>query len=98
MDYEVSVDLQGTEFVTTFFSDIEKSIMILATGENMSGNKPGPIFIFLYMCIDGEVEHGINTFVFMKPEDAYKFIEDLPKMSAIDFMVKGTSIPPTICE
>ncbi len=96
LDFETVIDLQGNEFITTLFHEKEDAYMILALGDNLDGTKVGPSFIFLYLCIDGEIEYGINTFVFMKPEEASAFINELPTMSAMDFIIKGTSISPSV--
>ena len=90
------LNLEGTQFLNTYFSQLEQSVMILALGDNMDGKRPGPSLVFLYMCIDGEVDHGIESLAFTTPDMAWDFVNNLQHMSAIDFMVASIGCPPKI--
>lgn len=90
------INLQGSQFLTTYFSQFEQSVMILALGDNMNGEKMGPSLVYLYMCIDGEVDHGIESFAFSNVDEAWSFVDNLQYMSAIDFMAASIGCPPKI--
>lgn len=92
MDYKEQMELDGTEFLTTFFSPTNDAVMILVTGDNMDGKKEGLSCVYLYLCVAGEVEHGIQSFSFIEPEQAWSFVNDLPQMSALDFMVASIGV------
>ena len=92
MNYEERMELDGTEFLTTFFSPTNDAVMILVTGDNMDGEKEGLSCVYLYLCVAGEVEHGIQSFAFTDPEQAWSFVNYLPQMSALDFMVASISV------
>ncbi|MDV6377147.1 hypothetical protein ORD22_02570 [Sporosarcina sp. GW1-11] len=96
MDFKTLLDLEGSEFLTHFYNQSDPSFMIVATGENMDSLKEGPAVIHLYMFVDGEVNHGIESFVFPNPKRAWEFLNKLPQMSAIDFMVDSVGFPPKI--
>lgn len=91
---EVVNDLDGTEFITNIFHPDEPALMILVLGDNTEFEKNGPAFLYLYACEDGEVAFGIDTFVFFKREKMVSFLNDLPTMSAMDFIKLGTGARP----
>ncbi|AXI00973.1 hypothetical protein DV702_15395 [Sporosarcina sp. PTS2304] len=62
----------------------------------MSGEQEGPIFVYLYLLIDGEVDHGIESFMFQEPVDALNFIKNFHSMTALEFMISCIGCPPTI--
>ncbi|PIC62571.1 hypothetical protein CSV79_16350 [Sporosarcina sp. P13] len=96
MDFKILSNLQGTEFVSHFYTQADPSFMIVVTGENMDGLKKGPTVLYLYMFFDGEVDHGIDTFIFLNQEKAWEFINNLQQMSAIEFMIYSIGFPPEI--
>ena len=96
LDFKMQSNLQGDEFVTHFYNQTEPTFMILIKGDNMDGAKEGPSIIYMYMFIDGEVDHGIETFIFSNSKSAWDFINKLPQMSAIDFMIASIGCPPKI--
>ncbi|PID23472.1 hypothetical protein [Sporosarcina sp. P7] len=91
------ISLNGDEILTTYFSPNDNSSMILVLGENMNNEKDGCSFVYLYQCIDGEVDHGIDAFVFSSGEKARKFVNSIPEMRALDFMLEGLGVTPQIC-
>ena len=95
MEFDVPLNLQGSEFLTTYFVD-EAAVMILALGENTNFEEKEAAFIYLYMCVDGEVEYGIDTFVFFEREELKEFLENLPRMNAFDFVMRGVGCPPKL--
>ena len=98
MEFDQPLNLAGSEFLMTYFIKEEESVMILALGDNTSFEKKGPAFVYLYKYEDGEVVHGIDTFVFFESEELQEFIEKLPKMNAFDFVMRGVGCPPNLYE
>jgi hypothetical protein len=96
LEFDIPLNLDGNEFLTTYFSPVDESIMILALGDNINGDKEGPSTVFLYMCIDGEVEYGIESFVFFDSEKVWEFLNNIPEMSALDFMALSIGIRPSL--
>ncbi|WP_342537382.1 hypothetical protein [Sporosarcina sp. FSL K6-3508] len=92
MDYKERMELDGTEFLTTFFSPTNDAVMILVTGDNMDGKKEGLSRVYLYLCVAGEVEHAIQSFSFIDSKEAWSFVNELPQMSALDFMIASISV------
>lgn len=88
--------LQGEEVLATYFFPEAEDIMLMALGENVNGEKEGPAFVYLYMFEDGEVNYGIDTFVFLDRERMKEFIKKLPTMSAMDYLMQSIACPPTI--
>lgn len=93
---EVVDDLDGSEFITNIFHPDESALMILVLGENTEFEKKGPAFLYLYAYEDGEVAYGINTFVFFEQKELLKLLNDLPTMSAMDFIKQGTGCRPNL--
>lgn len=93
---EVIDDLDGSEFITNIFHPDETALMILVLGENTEFEQKGPAILYLYACEDGEVEYGINTFVFFEREEMLSFLDELPMMSALDFIKHGTGCRPNL--
>ncbi len=93
---EVINDLDGSEFIMNIFHPDESALMVLVLGENTEFEKKGPAFLYLYACEDGEVAYGINTFVFFEQKELLKFLNDLPTMSALDFIKRGIGCRPNI--
>lgn len=89
------IKLLGNEFITTFHPD-EESVMILVTGDNSDFFAEGPAYVYLYKYEDGTVVHGIDSFVFFEIQAMNDFLEQLPTMSAFDFVKHGTGIVPSI--
>lgn len=96
MEFEIPLNLQGNEFLTTIFHPKDESLMILALGENTEMKKKEVAFVYLYLCTNGEVDHGIDTFVFFEHEKVQEFIENLPQMTALDFVLAGTGCQPKL--
>lgn len=96
MEFEEQLNLYGDEFLNTYF--INDSIMILALGENTSFEKGKAATVYLYLCVDGDVDYCINTFVFFKSDELDDFLEKLPQMNAFEFIVRGTGIQPNLIE
>lgn len=90
------ISLSGEEILTTFFSPKDDKVMILVLGENMEGKKEGFAFVYLYQCYDGVVDHGIEAFAFNNGKEAKEFVENIPNMSALDFMLGGLGVTPQI--
>ncbi|PIC94834.1 hypothetical protein CSV69_14700 [Sporosarcina sp. P26b] len=86
--------LQGKDFVTTIFNPLIEEQMILITGDNIDGTDEGLTFLFIYLIIDGEVDHGLETLAFNNPEEAQSFVQNLPKMTALQFMFKTLGVQP----
>lgn len=91
---EGNLNLDGREFVTTIFNPIDDDSMILILGDNVDGAKEGLTFLYLYLSINGEVEHGLESLAFNSPKEAKEFIENLSSMSALDFMFKSLGVRP----
>ncbi|PIC79405.1 hypothetical protein CSV75_12495 [Sporosarcina sp. P18a] len=91
---ERNFKLDGKEFVTTIFNPIDDDIMILILGDNIDGSKEGLTFLYLYLSINGEVEHGLETLAFNNSKEAKGFIENLSSMSALDFMFTSLGVRP----
>lgn len=96
MEFDVPLYLDGDEFLTTYFIKEEESVMILALGDNTNFERKGAATVFLYLCIDGEVEHGIDTFVFFERSELQEFLEKLPQMNIFDFVLRGSGIQPNL--
>lgn len=86
--------LQGKDFVTTIFNPLIEEQMILITGDNIDGTDEGLTFLFIYLIIEGEVDHGLETLAFNNPEEAQSFVQNLPKMTALQFMFKTLGVQP----
>ena len=92
--YENAPMLQGKDFVTTIFNPLIEEQMILITGDNMDGTDEGLTFLFIYLIIDGEVDHGLETLAFNNPDEAKSFVQNLPQMTAPQFMFKTLGVQP----
>lgn len=92
--HDDKMKLDGKEFVTTIFNPRDSDSMILVLGDNVDGQKEGLTYLHLYMAICGEVIHGLDTLAFKTPEEAREFVENIPEMSALDFMFKSLGVRP----
>ena len=93
-DYEGRLNLVGKEFVTTVFNPLNDNDMILILGDNIDGQKEGLTYLFLYLSLSGEIEHGIESLAFNSPNEAWQFIDKLPEMTALEFMFKTLGVRP----
>lgn len=96
MEFDIPLNLQGSEFLMTYFLPEDETVMILALGENTKMESKGAAFVYLYLCISGEIERGIDTFVFFEPEKIQEFIEQLPQMTVMDFVLAGCGCQPKL--
>lgn len=78
------------EYLTAVFSDTYKSLGILIMGQNMSMDNESTI-IRLYLLkrsdLHWHVQEEMKSFVFSNSTSAYNFLNELPHMSALDFLV-----------
>ena len=86
--------LDGKEFVTTIFNPRYKDSMILVLGDNVDGQSEGLTYLHLYIAVRGEVSHGLDSLAFKTPKEAREFVENIPEMSALDFMFKSLGVRP----